>query len=234
MWYFPTIIGLFALCYTSGITPSIALAGDCTNGGLKLGLGSCSSHNSGLMGLYSGQTTAQPSFQGIQTPSIPLQPVFPNTNSKWTLKTRSDPQSGIPTYYLSLTSENKKLSAYGPDNPAKLMIRCNQNETNVLVQFPGFNLKNEAGFRHIELKLPGNKQGQLRFEQSNNHSIVGLWDHKNATAFLKLLTQNQSIQLSSDTSGGSKISADFKLNGLSQQARSISTGCNFQLASLSG
>lgn len=192
---------------------------------LKIGIGNCSRSFTGFAGLYSKDQSdpATPEFSRL-TKQLPNSPVTlaPIDLLKNMHGTGTQTNTNM---LVKLQSENKQLSEFGPDNPAKIIIRCRHSELNVLVQFPGYEMTDKEGVRDVAYKLDNKPPMLTRFSPSDNHSIVGHWQNKRAVQFIRQLTGHKKLQLSSITVNNAKVHAEFDVSKIGRKLVDLPQTC---------
>ncbi len=180
----------------------------CTQGkGLFVWLGNCRQRGSGLSGLFTGTVRSNPptGFTSRPHSTFNLPAVSRQPNQK----------------QLVYHSSNKSLSEFGPDSPARFVVRCTNDELAVLLSFPGYPVSGRSGYREITYALDQGADWQAKMDSSSDFSTLGLWQRERVDNFLHTIAGARELHIETRDTDNTRIYATFKIAGLEKQLRGL-------------
>ena len=184
----------------------------------------CNSNFSGFNNLY-GQNNPP----SVRTPGIPnSNPQHSNLpNSNWIVKTINTSNAAKPTIYVATKSKNGKLSRDGPDIPAKMLIRCMNNTTAVLFEFPGYEMSDVREFSEIVYHTGGESDDILELSMAADKSILGVWKGFRSIPFVRKLFNKQNLNILATAKNGVDITAEFDISGIENSITKLRNSCEW-------
>ena len=199
---------LTLLIYATG---SIA----CENSQINFyGKSKCSSDFSGFFNLYGQKHLTD---TGLKHPE----------NSNWTIKTTPAADNNRPTVFLATHSVNQKLSDSGPTGPAKMLIRCLNNKTTVLFEFPGYEMSDFREFSEIVYHTGGKTDDILELALADDKSVLGVWQGFRAIPFVRKLFEKQKLQILATAKNGASLEANFNISGIEKSISRLRKTCEW-------
>ena len=190
----------------------------------------CSQISKAGLSLYTSNPEPSPEpapFQPLPAP-VQLKPsVVPSVAPKVAPNVASGAASGAAagTLRVDLTSINKSLSEFGPDNPAKLVLRCRNRTANIALEFPGHPVSRTSASRRVAVKLDNQPAAAVEFAAGQGMFVVGLWRHEQAMAFMSRLTSVQSLKLETASEEDIPLTAEFALQSRRSEIATLHQSC---------
>lgn len=179
-----------------------------------LGTVKCGSNFSGFYNLY-GQNRLDPNFSANKK------------KSNWINETSITDNPQKPTIFLATESVNNKLSDNGPARPAKMLIRCLNNTTAVLFEFPGYEMSDVREYSEIVYHTGGESDDILELSIAGNKSVLGLWRGFRAIPFVRKLFDKQSLEIMATAKNGTDLEASFNISGIETSITKLRDTCEW-------
>lgn len=135
------------------------------------------------------------------------------------------PEAAAETLRIDLTSVNKSLSEFGPDNPAKLVLRCRNRTANIALEFPGHPVSRTSASRPVSVKFDNQPTAAVEFAAGQGMFVVGLWRHEQAMAFMNRLKNGQSLRLETASEEDIPLTAEFALHSRRSEIATLHQSC---------
>ena len=148
-------------------------------------------------------------------------------NSHWTIKTTLTDDTDRPTVLLATNSVNDKLSNSGPTLPAKLSIRCLNNTTAVLFEFPGYEMSDIREFSEVVFHTGGETDDILELSLADDKSVLGVWQGFRAIPFVRKLFTKQELQILATAKNGTGLEANFNISGIEKMISKLRKTCEW-------
>ncbi len=148
-------------------------------------------------------------------------------NSNWITKITSTDKTDGLSVLLATHSVNHKLSDSGPTIPAKMLIRCLNNETTVLFKFPGYEMSDFREFSEVIYYTGGETEDILELSLASDKSILGVWQGFRAIPFVRKLFAKQKLQILATAKNGTDLEADFNISGLEKSVSKLRKTCEW-------
>ncbi len=148
-------------------------------------------------------------------------------NSNWITKITSTDNTDGPTVLLATHSVNHKLSDSGPTLPAKMLIRCLNNRTAVLFEFPGYEMSDFREFSEVVYHTGGETEDILELSLASNKSILGVWQGFRAIPLVRKLFAKQKLQILATAKNGTGLEANFNISGLEKSVGRLRKTCEW-------
>ncbi len=205
-------LSIFAVLSVLAITRD---ASGCENSRFKFfGANKCGSQFSGFYNLY-GQNRLDPNFTAR------------SKKSNWIIETSATSNPERPTIFLATESINNKLSDTGPARPAKMLIRCLNNTTAVLFEFPGYEMSDDREYSEIEYHTSGESDDILELSIAGNKSVLGVWRGFRAIPFVRKLFDKQSLDILATAKNGTDLEASFNITGIETSITKLRNTCEW-------
>lgn len=126
-----------------------------------------------------------------------------------------------------------KLALAAPQNPlptpslAALHIRCIDNKTSVLFEFPSIKMSNSKASTEILYSTDNGAEQLLSLSLSKADSILGLWKGKQAVPFTNKVLEKKSLKISIWNAERTEFSYTFDVENLSHAIRNLRNACNW-------
>ncbi len=204
-----------SICAVLSILTSAQHASGCQNSQFSFfGTDKCESHFSGFYNLY-GQNRLDPNLSTTRK------------KSNWITETARTSDLQKPTIFLATKSINNKLSDNGPSRPAKMLIRCLNNTTAVLFEFPGYEMSDVREHSEIVYHTGGASDDILELSIAGNKSVLGVWRGFRAIPFVRKLFDKQSLNILATAKNGIDLEASFDITGIESSIIKLRNTCEW-------
>jgi|GEM_PF-6856108 len=148
-------------------------------------------------------------------------------NSNWTIKTTATDGTRRGSVFLATHSINQKLSDSGPTRPAKMLIRCLDNKTAVLFEFPGYEMSDYREFSEVVYHTGGKTDEILELSLASDKSVLGVWQGFRAIPFVRKLFEKQKLQILATAKNGTDLEANFNITGIEETISGLRNTCEW-------
>ncbi|MCP4073316.1 MAG: hypothetical protein GY742_16500 [Hyphomicrobiales bacterium] len=148
-------------------------------------------------------------------------------NSNWITEIARTSDVQKPTIFLATKSINNKLSDNGPSRPAKMLIRCLNNTTAVLFEFPGYEMSDVREHSEIVYHTGGESDEILELSIAGNKSVLGVWQGFRAIPFVRKLFDKQSLNILATAKNGIDLEASFDISGIESSITKLRNTCEW-------
>lgn len=120
-----------------------------------------------------------------------------------------------------------ELAAAGSGPEPRLVLRCMNAETNVMLQFPGRTMSDVREKSEILYRLDDGTESILELSLAPDPSVMGVWQGFRAVPFITRLMDAAELSLTAWDSNGARIDVVFETDGLRQAVVPLREGCGW-------
>lgn len=166
-------------------------------------------------------TNSKPTYIRVPTAISPDE--FPNM----TFITNGADQHAITilsTVKLALAASKKPLPS---PSLAALHIRCINNKTSVLFEFPSIQISNNKASTEILYSIDNGPDQLLGLSFSKNEAILGLWNGRQAVPFTNKILEKTSLNINVWNSERREFTYTFNIENLGRAIYNLRSACNW-------
>lgn len=126
---------------------------------------------------------------------------------------------------LELASERANGSF--AKSPAKLIIRCRGQATNLMIAFDRRTMSDRKEKSEIIYRLDGGAEELVELSLSQDASVMGMWHGFRAVPFVKKLAGSTELDMSAWDGAGERIDLAFDLTGLEHALAPVRRACRW-------
>jgi len=151
-----------------------------------------------------------------------------NSTGKWKVHTGQSKIDDTITVISYLSSEDTIPKKYGNQRQsAMLYLRCLENTTSVYFEFGDHFLSDTQGYGDITYRLDADAAATMGFQESTDHSALGLWRGGSAIPFIKNMFDHQQMVVRVTPFNESAITATFDITGAKDAVKLLRTACGW-------
>lgn len=110
---------------------------------------------------------------------------------------------------------------------ARLAIRCLDDNTSVILHFPGQEMGNRGPQREIVYRRDGAAPAILELERGKDRAMLGAWQGYRAVPFIRELLGASSLEVSAISAKGTELHAQFAVAGLDEAIGELRAACHW-------
>lgn len=130
--------------------------------------------------------------------------------------------------YLRAESDNTLGCArYGASNSARLVIRCSENTTAMLIVTGCHLASGFGGYGQVEYRFDDKPAGKRNFDVSTDNRALGLWSGKRSIGVIKKMIGSEKALFRFTPYGESPVTARFTVSGLEEAIKPLRKECNW-------
>lgn len=116
---------------------------------------------------------------------------------------------------------------FGRDEPAVLILKCDENVTQLEVKF-GENFMSDLGdFGTLVYKVDNQPPVALQTASSEDRSALGVYDGTQASTLIQALSGSQNLLVTATSFTGRNMTASFAIDGVQDAVTPLRTLCNW-------
>ena len=123
--------------------------------------------------------------------------------------------------------ENVDNSSTSKLTISKGLIRCLNNTTAVLFEFPGYEMSDVREYSEIVYHTGGESDDILELSIAGNKSVLGLWRGFRAIPFVRKLFDKQSLAILATAKNGTDLEASFDISGIETSITKLRNTCEW-------
>jgi hypothetical protein len=133
-------------------------------------------------------------------------------------------RSGGPAVFLQLESQPAD-----PEKPVRLMMRCLDDETNILFEFPGRSMSDVREKSELFYSVDGSepKIVELSLATGDGSSVMGMWHGYRAIGFARTLLGKSTLEMQAWDTENRQFSFSFDISSLEEALRPLRTACRW-------
>ena len=230
-----TLVFTFIM-FMGGIFLTDAIAGCNENGSASIKFGQCGAKISRLETLFTYKNEKKSASeilpkiykQQMNVPYPTRSPARKKIGTKNPLVFDPMPKSTETNKYAEIISNstNKSLSKFGPDAPAEFIVRCHDNQLNVLFNFPGYPMNGEKHANALSYQVDRAEAWTAWLQPANEFSAIGIWENSNAYIFLASIIEGDKLHVSTLDMEKTKITADFNIPDITSKFEKLTGNCH--------
>ncbi|RCS25253.1 hypothetical protein DUT91_00010 [Phyllobacterium salinisoli] len=166
-------------------------------------------------------------YDGVFRTAIDVQSPT-RTTGKWAVSTETSKITDTVDHFISLESDDAFPGKYGrsPQN-ARLLIRCMESKSTIYFNFGDHFLADIQGYGDITFRVDERKAEKRGFDESTDHSALGLWSGGTAIPFVKKLIGGKKLVVRATPYNESPITATFDLRGMDEAIKPLRAACKW-------
>lgn len=147
---------------------------------------------------------------------------------KWELGTSTSKMTDQQNVFLTLDSDNDVSGPFGGGlGPARLLLRCMENTTAVMLVVNGHFLADIQGYGRVEYRLDKDKLSRISMSVSTDNKALGLWNGSRAIPFIKQLIGHDTLVMRVTPFNESPVTLTFDITGLSEVLPKLRETCRW-------
>lgn len=146
---------------------------------------------------------------------------------KWQIQFDTSKMTDQKNVFLTLDSDNEVPGTYGGSGPARLVLRCMENTTAVMLVVNDHFMADIQGYGRVEYRLDKEKATHLSMAVSTDNKALGLWSGGRAIPFVKGLIGHDRLVMRATPFNESSYTLTFDLAGLSAVLPDLREACNW-------
>ena len=129
--------------------------------------------------------------------------------------------------YSTSESSNNLLSEDGHKGKAVMTVRCIENNTSVIFEFPGYEMSDHKKYSEIIYNTGSDTNSILELSLAEKTSIMGVWRGFRAVPFVRKLIGKQNLDIIATAKNGRDLSASFDISNLSSKISNVRKFCQW-------
>ena len=110
---------------------------------------------------------------------------------------------------------------------ARLLIRCRDNATNVMIAFDGRVMSDRREKSELFYRLDGGEERIVELSLSEDPSVMGIWHGFRAVPFVKTLAGGSQLRMTAWDRDGARLDLDFAVAGLDRALGPVRARCGW-------
>ncbi len=128
---------------------------------------------------------------------------------------------------LTLDSTEPMPGRFGQQEPATLIIRCEQNTTALFIIWGGHFMSDLNRGGRVDYRIDAQPPGNITMRVSNNNMALGLWNGGASIPFIRRLLDGSELYVRATPFSESRIEARFPIAGLTEAIQPLRAACNW-------
>jgi type VI secretion system protein VasI len=147
--------------------------------------------------------------------------------SAWTARVETSKIDDTKNVFVTADSLEASPNPYGQATKSWMMISCRENTTSLYINFAGHFMSDLQGKGTVTYRIDKNPAARQSFRESNDHSVLGLWNGGTAIPFIKRLLGANSLLVRATPFSDSTVTAEFSLAGLENALKPLREACRW-------
>jgi type VI secretion system protein VasI len=147
--------------------------------------------------------------------------------SAWTARVETSKIDDTKNVFVNANSLETSPNPYGQPTKSWMMITCRENTTSLYINFAGHFMSDLQGKGTVTYRIDKNPAARQSFTESNDHSVLGLWNGGAAIPFIKRLFGANSLLVRATPFSDSAVTAEFSLVGLENALKPLRDACRW-------
>lgn len=150
-------------------------------------------------------------------------------DSKWLVRSDKSEMTDDTNVFASVESEDTIYCSFGGQERPRLMLRCSENTTSVLLATSGCHLTSSDynDYGDVTYRLDDNPPRTQRFEESTSNRTLGLWTGGRSIPFIKGMFGHNSLLVRFTPYNQSPVEARFPIVGTEQAVAQLREACSW-------
>jgi len=183
-------------------------------------------HETGVCVSFGSATSDTPLVIAEIAPPLPAESVTAGTGD-WVVTTDTSQMDDSESVFLWLDSQESIPGRFGGPGKAKLLLRCKESKTNVLLTVNEHFLASIQGYGTVTYRIDDRKAAKVNMQESTDNMALGLWDGSAPTSFIKLLMTGQTIVFRVTPFNESPLEFTMHLAGLEEALKPLRAACKW-------
>lgn len=168
--------------------------------------------------------TAVPSPQGevvdLKNETVP--------GDQWSIIATTSEMTDKPLVIMRLESTNEaSCGRYKDPTPITLLLRCEDNTTNVVIGAEQCFFSSHGGNGRVEYRLDSDPPATARMEASNSNEALGLWSGTRAIPFIKAMFGKTDLLVEMTPFNENSLRVEFDISGTENAVEQLRAACGW-------
>ena len=180
--------------------------------------------SAGASGGASGGVSAAPAAEAGPAEA---RRVEDGTPEGWRLSQGPSPIDGSPNVTLELISPPGAREGGGAAAPARLVIACRENVTNLYIVYAGAFMAGEGEWGRVVWRVDGGRARAAQMRESGDNAALGLWTGRAAIPMVRALLKGRALSLRATPFNGEAMTHVFPIAGLDAAIAPLRRACGW-------
>ena len=145
----------------------------------------------------------------------------------WRLSQGPSPIDGSPNVTLELISPPGAREGGGAAAPARLVIACRENVTNLYIVYAGAFMAGEGEWGRVVWRVDGGRARAAQMRESGDNAALGLWTGRAAIPMVRALLKGRALSLRATPFNGEAMTHVFPIAGLDAAIAPLRRACGW-------
>lgn len=146
---------------------------------------------------------------------------------KWVVRKEVSKLDDTSNVFMYLSSKKQHRNKYGTLKNLHISIACREKKTNLWIWFAGEFMTSIQGKGAVTYRVDRRKAKKRYFQESNDHSSLGLWSGSRSIAFIKELFDGNLLLVRATPLSESTVTAEFEIAGLKKAIEPLRKACKW-------
>jgi type VI secretion system protein VasI len=148
-------------------------------------------------------------------------------HTAWKVRKEISKLDDSTNVFIKVESIGTAPDRYGTPVKSWMMITCRENTTSLYISFANHFMSSLQGRGTVTYRIDKAPAKKLRFVESNDHSVLGLWNGGSSIPFIKQLFGKNTLLVRATPFSESSVTAEFPITGLEEVIAPLREACHW-------
>jgi type VI secretion system protein VasI len=156
---------------------------------------------------------------------LSLDPIEQTNTGSWDVEVNASVMTDDRNIFAWLSSSNTLPARFGGRGPARMLVRCRENTTALMLMFNDHHMADLQSYGRVEYRIDDRAMQRVNMTESTDNKALGLWQGNRSIPFIKAMLGHDQLIVRATPFSGSPLTATFPIEGIDNALIEVRETC---------